>query len=587
MNLPDFLLIRGANTPCDCGVNKNYFAEYRRLRSAAEKIEYQRKNQYISRSKCCYITPPPGEENAVLWHYQHKVSKIKDDDPDEYESCKKCPTCLLLPALTVLYKLSSSIALIQFNDADKSGEQEARDKQDAFAKIAFPPDVLKRLPGRSHVRCDSALRNSDHFALSGKMKKLHELLLKIQKDKERVLLFSYSTQTLDIIQSYMESQSHTFRRIDGGTPSKLRQGLVNEFQNSDGIFCFLLSTRAAGVGLNLTAANQVIIFDCEWNPANDEQAQDRSFRIGQKKGVTVHRLVAQGTIDELKYLRQIYKLHLKQETFRSAEGSEAAPRSFLGVEKDKSRKGELFGMENLLSFSKDSSFMDKVWKTDKKRRRSGSGGLNGLSSLELAKDWGAKGESILEDEKQGWLDKKIDEATSKVPEDQQEDSQSGAKDDAYDHNDFFQQDRVHTEYHDPDNVMGGETQAVDDFVTMKNDASDNEDDPPNDLPPLAETASHSTTKVQAENGSPPVFGVAGYDSPSEEDNTDDDNTIVKSSSSPLTGRDALLQKAKRVASWTRGSSNFALCGVSAKEIRSANTVFSMADIYQPKAKKDS
>ena len=214
----------------------------------------------------------------MLWHHQHFVKNgVNDedngDDDDGYlEACEKCPTCLLLPALNMLYKLSSSIALLQFNEADKSGEKKVRDKQEAFAKIAFPDDVIKKLPGSSYTRCDSALRNSDYFAMSGKMKKLHQLLLKIHKDKERVLLFSYSTKTLDVIQSYMDSQNHTFLRIDGSTPSKMRQGLVNEFQKSDNIFCFLLSTRAAGVGLNLTAANQVIIFDCEWNPANDEQA---------------------------------------------------------------------------------------------------------------------------------------------------------------------------------------------------------------------------------------------------------------------------------------------------------------------------
>lgn len=628
LNLPDYLLVRGANAPCDCGINKNYFAEYKRLLSSAEKIDYQRKNSYVKRSECCYRTPAPGETNSVLWDYQH----------DESGPCKKCPTCILLPALNVLYKLSSSVALVQYNTGDKSGDQKAREKQEAFAKIAFPQDVLDKLPARSHERCDAALRNEDHFRLSGKMKMLHELLKKIQANKERVLLFSFSTKTLDIIQSYMESQFHTFLRIDGSTPAKHRQGLVNEFQLSDGIFCFLLSTRAAGVGLNLTAANQVIIFDCEWNPANDEQAQDRSFRIGQKKDVTVHRLIAQGTIDELKYLRQIYKLHLKQETFRSAEGSEAKapPRVFLGVEKDKTRKGELFGMENLLNFSKDSSFMEKVWKTDKKRRSSDSRGLTGHSSLELAKDWTANGgEGMIENEEQVWLSKvsstavgskEGDQASSTVvdqeegdqansttiqskdcdkvssttagpkegaqvsrttpagskeredseereEEEDQEESQeqggSSAKGNAYDHTAFFQKDRVSTNYLDPDNVMGGQTQTVDDFVTLGK--SEDEDD----------------TKVKAEGGDPTAMTPtkSEEDPPSSDDGfADDDNdttTFVKSSGSP---RDALLEKAKRKTSWSRGGSNYSLCGVSAKEIRSAKTMFSMADIFQPKDK---
>ena len=331
-------------------------------------------------------------------------------------------------------------------------------------------------------------------------------------------------------------------------------------------------------------------------------SQDRSFRIGQKKDVTVHRLIAQGTIDELKYLRQIYKLHLKQETFRSAEGSEAAPRSFLGVEKDTTRKGELFGMENLLNFSRDASFMDKVWKANKKHRDSGDG-LRGHSSEELAKDWGAIGETILQKEEQEMLikqieqcipeevksgdhevcDTKSDQEESDTKSDQEDD---GEKEDAYNHNDFFQRDRVQTEYLEPENVMGGETQAVDDFVMLGTGLGD--ENQPNDP-----TEKSSGINVKSASSSPPttseapVFGAPRYETSSEEEDTDEDDTVVKSSGSPLTPRQALLQKARGIASWSKGKGNFALCGVSAKEIRNLKTEFSVFDIFQPKAKKDS
>lgn len=106
----------------------------------------------------------------------------------------------------------------------------------------------------------------------------------------------------------------------------------------------------------------VIIYDVNWNPSYDEQAQDRSYRIGQEQDVTVIRLVAEGTIEELMYLRQIYKVHLKQQTLKSDDYTAVQPaRMFRGVNGDKNRKGELFGLENLLQF-KDGSFMESLWK---------------------------------------------------------------------------------------------------------------------------------------------------------------------------------------------------------------------------------
>lgn len=94
-----------------------------------------------------------------------------------------------------------------------------------------------------------------------------------------------------------------------------------------------------------------------WNPSYDEQAQDRSFRIGQEKNVEVLRLVARGTIEEQMYARQVYKTQLKKQTLGFNDDGKNQPQSFRGVDRDKHRKGELFGLENLLKF-KDGSFME-------------------------------------------------------------------------------------------------------------------------------------------------------------------------------------------------------------------------------------
>ncbi|KAL7460410.1 hypothetical protein ACHAXS_000860 [Conticribra weissflogii] len=158
---------------------------------------------------------------------------------------------------------------------------------------------------------------------------------------------------------HVKTRGYSNLRLDGTVPTSSRQPLVDKFQNDDSIFMFLISTKAGGLGLNLTAANKVIIFDVNWNPSYDEQAQDRSFRIGQKKNVEVVRLVSRGTIEELVYCRQVYKVQLKKQTFGSLMNDENQPQIFRGVSQDQNRKGELFGVENLLSF-KDGSFMDKI-----------------------------------------------------------------------------------------------------------------------------------------------------------------------------------------------------------------------------------
>jgi hypothetical protein len=106
---------------------------------------------------------------------------------------------------------------------------------------------------------------------------------------------------------------------------------------------FLISTRAGGLGLNLVSANRVVIFDPNWNPAQDLQAQDRSFRFGQQRHVTVFRLLAAGSIEELIYSRQIYK----QQLFNIGVNGNIEKRYFEGVQDSKDYKGELFGISNL------------------------------------------------------------------------------------------------------------------------------------------------------------------------------------------------------------------------------------------------
>lgn len=109
---------------------------------------------------------------------------------------------------------------------------------------------------------------------------------------------------------------YAFRRLDGTTAVSARLRLIDEFNGNDSIFIFLLTTRAGGLGINLTGANRVVLIDPDWNPANDSQARERAYRVGQKRDVTIFRLVTAGTLEEKVYQRQIFKQFLSNNVLR-------------------------------------------------------------------------------------------------------------------------------------------------------------------------------------------------------------------------------------------------------------------------------
>lgn len=115
------------------------------------------------------------------------------------------------------------------------------------------------------------------------------------------------------MEEYLVLRNYSYLRLDGQTPVSMRQDLIDQFTNDESIFIFLLSTKAGGLGINLTAADTVIIHDIDFNPYNDKQAEDRCHRMGQKKPVTIHRLVSQGTIEEGMFQMAQDKLKLERE----------------------------------------------------------------------------------------------------------------------------------------------------------------------------------------------------------------------------------------------------------------------------------
>uniref|UniRef100_A0A4W6EX31 Chromatin-remodeling ATPase INO80 n=1 Tax=Lates calcarifer TaxID=8187 RepID=A0A4W6EX31_LATCA len=133
---------------------------------------------------------------------------------------------------------------------------------------------------------------------SGKLHTLDILLSRLKAQGHRVLIYSQMTRMIDLLEEYMVYRKHTYMRLDGSSKISERRDMVADFQSRTDIFVFLLSTRAGGLGINLTAADTVIFYDSDWNPTVDQQAMDRAHRLGQTKQVTVYRLICQGTIEE-------------------------------------------------------------------------------------------------------------------------------------------------------------------------------------------------------------------------------------------------------------------------------------------------
>lgn len=289
----DVTLILQSSKPCTCGSGRK-------------------------RRNCCYKTNSRGETVKTLY----------------------------LSYLAILQKVANHVALLQA--ASSSRQQETLIKR-------ICDQVFSRFPDFVQKSKDAAFETLSDPKYSGKMKVLQQLLNHFRKNKDKVLLFSFSTKLLDVLQQYCMASGLDYRRLDGSTKSEERLRIVKEFNSTQDVNICLVSTMAGGLGLNFVGANVVILFDPTWNPASDLQAIDRAYRIGQCRDVKVFRLISLGTVEEIMYLRQVYK----QQLHCVVVGSENAKRYFEAVQGSKEHRGELFGTYNLFTLRSQGSCLTR------------------------------------------------------------------------------------------------------------------------------------------------------------------------------------------------------------------------------------
>jgi Superfamily II DNA/RNA helicases, SNF2 family len=187
---------------------------------------------------------------------------------------------------------------------------------DILRKICNHPDLVNR-----DILSHKKGYNYGNPAKSGKMQVLKNLLQLWQLQKHKTLLFCQTRQMLEILEKFIanlalldrgedEGEFFTYLKMDGSTPISRRQALVDRFNGDPNLHVFLLTTKVGGLGVNLTGADRVIIYDPDWNPSTDMQARERAWRLGQKKDITIYRLMTTGSIEEKIYHRQIFKTFL-------------------------------------------------------------------------------------------------------------------------------------------------------------------------------------------------------------------------------------------------------------------------------------
>ncbi|XP_043912087.1 lymphoid-specific helicase [Protopterus annectens] len=193
--------------------------------------------------------------------------------------------------------------------------------------IEYPLD-----PATQEFKIDEELVSS-----CGKFLVLDRMLPELKKRGHKVLLFSQMTSMLDILMDYCYLRNYRYSRLDGSMTYTERDENMSKFNNDPEVFIFLLSTRAGGLGINLTAADTVIIYDSDWNPQSDLQAQDRCHRIGQTKPVVVYRLVTANTVDQkiverASAKRRLEKLVIHKNKFKGGQSGMAQSKSSLDLE---------------------------------------------------------------------------------------------------------------------------------------------------------------------------------------------------------------------------------------------------------------
>ncbi|KAM0286261.1 hypothetical protein ACHAQH_000990 [Verticillium albo-atrum] len=257
------------------------------------------------------------EEQILVIRRLHKVLRpfllrrlkkdVEKDLPDKTEKVIKCKFSALQ---TKLYKqmVTHNKIVVSDGQGGKTGARGLSNMIMQLRKLCNHPFVFGEV---ENVMNPLNISDDKLWRTAGKFELLDRILPKYKATGHRVLMFFQMTAIMDIMEDYLRYRNFQYMRLDGTTKSDERSDLLREFNAPDSpYFMFLLSTRAGGLGLNLQTADTVIIYDSDWNPHQDLQAQDRAHRIGQKNEVRILRLISSNSVEEKILERARFKLDM-------------------------------------------------------------------------------------------------------------------------------------------------------------------------------------------------------------------------------------------------------------------------------------
>ncbi|EER10795.1 Chromodomain helicase-DNA-binding protein, putative [Perkinsus marinus ATCC 50983] len=249
----------------------------------------------------------------------HLLRRLKEEVADELPDLEETIIDVELTKLQkAYYRAIFERNKTYLSGAQKSGGPSLINLEVQLRKCCNHPFTIDGVEERELAMCQNKDQEFNRMIMaSGKMVLLDKLLPKLHAEGHKVLLFSQFLSMLDLIQRYALYRGYSVERLDGSATAKAREEAIDRFNTPESsAFLFLLSTRAGGIGINLTAADVVIIFDSDWNPQMDIQATARAHRIGQTKDVKVYRLVTNRTYEAQMFERASQKLGINEAVFQ-------------------------------------------------------------------------------------------------------------------------------------------------------------------------------------------------------------------------------------------------------------------------------
>jgi len=271
------------------------------------------------------------EETLLIIRRLHKVlrpfllrrlkKEVESQLPDKVEYIIKCDMSALQKV--IYHHMKTRGVILTDDENSKKGAKTLMNTIMQLRKICNHPFIFQDIEEKLsiHLGYPSGIINGpDIYRASGKFELLDRILPKLKQTGHRVLMFCQMTSLMTVMEDYFVFKNFKYLRLDGGTKAEDRGDMLKVFNAKDAdYFIFLLSTRAGGLGLNLQCADTVIIFDSDWNPHQDLQAQDRAHRIGQKNEVRVLRLMTVNSVEEKILAAARYKLNVDEKVIQAGK----------------------------------------------------------------------------------------------------------------------------------------------------------------------------------------------------------------------------------------------------------------------------